>query len=346
MFHAHVRYAFVAVGALLLLAAGCAGVENEPNFAKAVDRTEATGSVGFEINALGTENGRPIELSCDGAADYGRKRFRLACDEGQRWTMDTIVIDDATYFRGTGALGFDSGGRWRKESSGVNDFLPGFSPERLLDMLRSASRQTERIGEEDVRGEQTVRYRLTVSCAKAELSCPGDEAAPVEVWIGGDGLVRRIWVEDSDLTGTIEFFDFGVKIDIEPPPADQTSEIAQCSKGEPKPISERQALEALRRHGFRVRREGAVCEIGVAAVITNADREGVLEREGILHCFLSEQPEEGAPKNVVRRGVDGGDAQLLLANLTCSILADSPKAEEKIRPLDQAFEELERAIRP
>lgn len=28
------------------------------------------------------------------------------------------------------------------------------------------------------------------------------------------------------------------------------------------------------------------------------------------------------------------------------ILADSPNAEEKIRPLEQAFEELERAIRP
>ncbi len=80
--------------------------------------------------------------------------------------------------------------------------------------------------------------------------------------------------------------------------------------------------------------------------MTNSHRADALEREGVVHCFLHEQPENDAPKSVVRRGVDGGDAELLLANLTCMILADSPNAEDMIRPLEQAFEELERAIRP
>jgi hypothetical protein len=40
------------------------------------------------------------------------------------------------------------------------------------------------------------------------------------------------------------------------------------------------------------------------------------------------------------------NARLALANLVCTILADSPDAAEKIAPLQDAFEELERAIRP
>jgi hypothetical protein len=356
MFHAVVRAFPVAViGLFLLVTTACGGVENEPNLAKAVEQTQAAGSVRFEINAHGTENERPLELSCEGAADYAEKRFRLLCDEGQRggWEMETIVIGNDTYVRGTGALGFDSEGRWWKDSTGANDSLADFSPEKLLDMLRAASRQTERVGEEDVRGEQTVRYRLTVSCEEAELSCPGTETAPVEVWIDGDGLVRRIWVQDSDLAGTIEFFDFGAGVDIKAPPADQVAEFGDigsglgttCGPDAASPINESQALEALRRHGLGLDRDGSgYCPPNVAAVLENAPEN--FDREGYVSCFLYEKPPDGAPKTVVRRGVDGGDAELVLANLTCMILADSPRAEEKIRPLEQAFEELERAIRP
>jgi len=112
------------------------------------------------------------------------------------------------------------------------------------------------------------------------------------------------------------------------------------------PIGKDRALDTLRRHGFSVRGEAGPCEAGVGVAISNAHREGVLEREGIVHCFLYEKPREGAPKTVVRRGVDGGDAELVLQNLRCAILADSPRAEEKIDPLEAAFAELERAIRP
>lgn len=127
----------------------------------------------------------------------------------------------------------------------------------------------------------------------------------------------------------------------------------EATGGDPKPcatdgapIGKNRALETLREHGFSVRAEPGPCEAGVGVAISNAGRETVLEREGIVHCFLYGEPREGAPKTVVRRGVDGGDAELVLENLTCAILADSPRAEEKIDPLEGAFAELERAIRP
>lgn len=360
MFHAAVRRFRLAVtGLVLLVTTACGGVENEPNLAKAVERTQATGSSRIELRTPLVEEGRKLDFRCEGTADYERKRLRLACNYG----FEMVEIGDTQYLTSESfgvPVGVDK--RWVKlpvEESEV--LLSYFSPEWILVMLRDASLETVRSGEEIVRHVPTVRYRLTVNCDEARISCSGT-TAPVDVWIDDDGLVRRIELDADELPGTIEFFDFGVEVEIEAPPAGEVQEVgagwtaygpsqdpnaAPCSEHEATPISESRALEALHGHGFRVRTDmSGYCLAGVAAVMTNAHREDALEREGVLHCFLREQPEDGAPKNVVRRGVDGGDAELLLANLTCSILADSPNAEEKIRPLEQAFEELERAIRP
>jgi hypothetical protein len=357
MFHAVVRPFLAALSTLFLLVTGCGGVENEPNLAKAVERTEATGSSRIEVRAALVENGRTLAFRCDGTADYGRQRLRLGCNYG---IGEMIVIGDAQYFT-SDAFGVRIDERWVKVPLDESDSLNQFSPERLLGLLRDASLETTRLGEETVRQVATVRYQLTVNCERAQIGCSGT-TAPVYVWIDDDGLVRRIELEDDGTPGTIEFFDFGVQVDIEPPPTDQVAEVgegstgygpsqdpnaAPCSEREATPISESRALEALHRHGFSVRTDrSGYCLAGVAAVMTNAHREDALEREGVLHCFLRDKPEEGAPTRVVRRGVDGGDAELLLANLACMILADSPRAEEKIRPLEEAFAELQRTIRP
>ena len=356
MFQAVVRLAVVLVAMpFVLLAGGCGGFDNEPNLAKAVERTEATGSSRVEIRVVGLEGGQTEQLSCEGAVSYARKRYRFMCDEVDLGRTESIGIDSFVYNR----LGSDR--RWQKIPTD-DDPLLHFSPETFLALLRDASEKTERLGEVDVRGVPTVHYRLTVDRKALVVGARTGETVSVEVWLDDDGLIRRIWVEDD--TGVVavrfEFYDFGVDVDIEAPPADRVDigegstaygppqdPAAPCSEREAAPISESRALEALHRHGFRARTDGSDhCLAGVAAVMTNAHREDALEREGVLHCFLRERPEDGAPETVVRRGVDGGDAELLLANLTCAILADSPKAEEKIRPLEQGFEELERAIRP
>jgi hypothetical protein len=233
------------------------------------------------------------------------------------------------------------------------------SPEKLLTTLRTASSETERIGEEDVRGTSAVRYRLTVDCKRATFYCNGE--APVEVWIDDDGVVRRISMDDASGNVTFEFSDFGAEVDIEPPPADevmdfddgwtgyapspQGGDAAPCSEADAKPISEAKALETLRRHGVSSTRDrSAYCIEGVAAVLENAPKD--FSDEGYISCFLYEKPAPDAPATVVRRGVDGGDAELRLANLTCTILADSPTGEEKIDRMEAAFDELQRAIRP
>lgn len=92
--------ALLAALSLCLVVAGCGGVENEPNLAKAVERTEALGSAQFTIEGVETSDGRRIEVDCTGAADYPSRRFEVDCDYGELGKLDAIAIGDDVYLRG------------------------------------------------------------------------------------------------------------------------------------------------------------------------------------------------------------------------------------------------------
>lgn len=353
MFHWVVRPA-VALCTSVLLLAGCGGAESEPSLAKAAARTEATGSSRIAIYGTGGARGEGARFDCEGEADYTDKRIRIRCDYPSG-DLEAMVVGDFTYVRGAAFLGGDAR-KWVKEPTYTGEnALQEFTPEKLLSLLRAASRETERVGEEAVRGVETVRYRLTVDCDKADLECAA--TTEVEVWIDDDGVVRRIELHDDRSEGTVEFYDFGVDVNIVPPPAGEIQavddpspaakpvELPPCGGVEARPIGIEQATSALRRHGFSVKR--ACGQDRVAAILSNHasdDPAQTLEREGLVSCFLFVKPQ--GSNVIVVRGADGADAELELANLTCTILADSPRAEEKIRPLKQAFAELKLVIRP
>ncbi len=100
-----------------------------------------------------------------------------------------IAIGRETNVRGD-IFGMGSATKWTKIENDET-LTAEISPQRVLAMLRSATQDTRRLGEEIVRGVDTVRYRLEVDCEQADLDCDG-ATAPVEVWVGEDGLVRRI----------------------------------------------------------------------------------------------------------------------------------------------------------
>lgn len=129
------------------------------------------------------------------------------------------------------------------------------SPERMLDQLRAVSGELEKLGSEEVRGVETTRYRTTVDVRKLPEVVPaklrplmrkatkemvdglGGPTYPIELWIGEDDLVRRerhfmTIREDGErvkATMTMEMFDFGARVEVEPPPDkdvhDATDEI-------------------------------------------------------------------------------------------------------------------------
>jgi hypothetical protein len=331
--------------AALLLVTGCGAVEDESaDLSNAVEQTRAKESSRIEVRGQEHQDGKVVRVACIGAADYARKQLDVSCDHGAEDGAFTMrAIAGAVYVKSGGTQG-----KWQRFSDDENELVSEISPERLLSMLRDASLDTERVREEAVRGVPTVRYRLRVSCEQAELTdC---ETAPVEVWIDEDDVVRRIWLEDADFDGAIEFFDFGAAVDIEPPPADQVVDgellgARTCGPDGGMPIRASRAIEALRRAGFSVDSDPNACFGDVVAALDNTESPRALEREGMVMCHVYDEPQETATGTIVRRGVDGGDAELVLANLECLLFSDRPDPEEKIDQLERAFAELEREIR-
>lgn len=127
----------------------------------------------------------------------------------------------------------------------------GSDATRTLDYLR-ATGDVEKDGEEEVRGVETTHYRAVVDLRKypqlvpeseraeaergidALVEMTGEEKIPTDVWIDDDNLVRRMRQQmDMRMPGagtvemdmSFELFDFGRRVNVEPPPADQVKDV-------------------------------------------------------------------------------------------------------------------------
>jgi hypothetical protein len=111
----------------------------------------------------------------------------------------------------------------------------------------------EEVGTETVRDAETTHYRFVTDLAALAENGPeelrpsyeqlmqltGAEEIPTQVWIDGDDLVRRIVTDfEIDQQGqqvtqqsTIEYFDFGVEVDVQSPPASDTVDITELGSG-------------------------------------------------------------------------------------------------------------------
>lgn len=206
---------------LAALLAGCGGAKNESSLEAAAERTEAQGTGRFEVDGTRKSKDEPVPYECTGEADYGSKRVHVACKYTRAGDLDAIAIGADSFVRGP-VLGAGTDKWVHLGGEEDDDALASLSPHKLLRLLRGASQETERIGEEAIRGVSTVGYRLIVECDAASLNCRS--TTPVEVWIGDDGVVRRIDLEDDVGKATYEFFDFGTAVDIQPPPGEDVVE--------------------------------------------------------------------------------------------------------------------------
>lgn len=130
----------------------------------------------------------------------------------------------------------------------------GGDPTQGLEVLRGVSGEVEEVGTEDVRGTSTTHYRATVDLDKAVAEAPerarnsvrqlieqlGTSEMPVEVWIDEEGRLRRqrqrldlsqatgaAPAQGGTVTTTVEYFDFGIDVDVQPPPADQVTDLQE-----------------------------------------------------------------------------------------------------------------------
>ena len=104
----------------------------------------------------------------------------------------------------------------------------------------------------DVRGTPTTHYRFTVHVAKAlrkvggasraqveALAKQGVDTVPTDAWLDDQGAVRRMRylleirpqggsrAAKAKVTVTMDLFEFGTPVDIEPPHADQVTDIGK-----------------------------------------------------------------------------------------------------------------------
>jgi hypothetical protein len=334
------RLALAAVAALAVAAAGCGGAESEPNLAQAAERTGDEPSFAFEADVRRTVGGES-GFECAGVVDNTARRLRISCPYPDG-PSEQITIGDVTYAKSPGDE------KWMKlEVPGSDE--PALSPVLMLGLLRDASREIARVGEEDVRGEPTVHYELTVDCQEAEIKCDGETV--VDVWIAEDGLVRRVAVDEVGTSVTMEFFDFGVPGDVDPPPPEQVEKSfrpdpVSCTTQRAGPITALDAIDALRRHGFEVDPLAFACSEGVAGFVgtQTGKTADAVRGAGYATCVVFAEGASGNapilppledmdPLPPVRRAIE---------NLECWLFADGPRADDRVAAFEAALDELKR----
>jgi hypothetical protein len=134
----------------------------------------------------------------------------------------------------------------------------GQDPSQSMQMLKAIGGDVKNVGEEKVRGVDTTHYSATVDFKKLPASAPasdraavkktvdnlikltGQRTVPVDVWVDGDKVVRRVAQTIKNKVpgaGTMqvkmimEYYDFGTKVDVKKPPADQVQDISDLAAG-------------------------------------------------------------------------------------------------------------------
>lgn len=221
----------------------------------------------IETTAPMPGGGEPVEITGDGAIDMAARRGEITMDlgaiPGGTGEMETVFEGFVMWMRAPFFGGrLPGGAEWIKidlaktsEELGfdVEQFTQlGGDPTKQLDYLR-ATGEVEKEGEEDVRGVSTTHYSGTMDLREYPDLLPAGERARAregveamidligkaeqefDVWIDEDDLVRRMRMnvpvrQGSETVETEivqEFYDFGVEVDVDPPPADDVVDITE-----------------------------------------------------------------------------------------------------------------------
>ncbi|HWL37961.1 MAG TPA: hypothetical protein VNQ77_17375 [Frankiaceae bacterium] len=180
---------------------------------------------------------------------------------GQSTEMETRLLGDVMYLRMPGAPG---GKPWVKFDLDELSTMSGIDlaalsqarqndPTQALSYFAGVSDDVREDGEEEVRGEKTTRYKATFDLTKARdteakaeakanidklIQTLGTSTMPATVWIDDAGRMRKMTYEldlskapqglggGGVMTTTFEMYDFGVEVDVAPPPANETADGA------------------------------------------------------------------------------------------------------------------------
>jgi hypothetical protein len=202
----------------------------------------------------------------EGAFDYDSKRGHMTVDLGQlpvaagtdSGNVEVIFDRRIIYMKLPGLQESAPIGKpWVRidveelqRQSGATAQFDAFGqadPSQYLQFLQGAG-EVEELGSATVRGVETTHYSTVVDLDDALKQAPsemreslsraieasGSKRVPVNAWVDSDGLLRRVRYsfDGSEQTGgrsstiTVDLFDFGTSVRVNPPPADQVMDLA------------------------------------------------------------------------------------------------------------------------
>lgn len=258
------RHRVILAVLALLCAVATAGCGASKNFssdvvAQAADKTEAAGGarVAFTAGVAGqTVNG-------GGYVDLRGQAARLSLAlPGSAGRIDEVMANRVLYMHFPPAVAqhLPGGKAWVKidiakvlQSKGINlgalRSSTESNPADQLAQLRGAG-DVSKVGTATVRGAQTTHYHAVIDLRRAADKAPagrraaarssvdqlikvtGRSTIPMDVWIDGAGRLRRMRstqrVQGQAITTTMDFFDFGARQTVQPPPASQTADLTSA----------------------------------------------------------------------------------------------------------------------
>ncbi|MDQ1439066.1 MAG: hypothetical protein QOK43_2695 [Acidimicrobiaceae bacterium] len=231
----------------------------------AADKTSAVSTARMSSTTQTSFPGAPAAggLTMDGVVDFAGRRMALTMTLGGLATVETRLAGSVVYIKvprfgaGPGSavktpwVAIDLGKL--PPNSPVSGLTgptlgTGGDPAHVLKALRTSGlvRSAARSGQADVRGARTDVYRVVLDGQKfvdAVVGGPGAgglvrlDSPSLEVYVDGDGLVRRQVLRMQAHMGnrgdgthvtvvaTTDLYDFGLPVDVQPPPADQVTRI-------------------------------------------------------------------------------------------------------------------------
>jgi hypothetical protein len=235
--------------------------------ADAAAKTAAARSARVSTSVLVTDPaGGRARFSGKGAFDFERRVGRmdlrlLEGDDGGFGGASTAIFQETSvYYRLRGGA-LPGGKRWVRldlqdvaDASGLDlgPLVQGSQadPAQHLLWLSALDPAVTKVGEEEIRGASTTRYRAVVDLGRLEGQAPpgqeaewgayvqtlrdrlGLEFIPVEVWVDDDGRVRRLAHElgfagsGRSATVTTDLHDFGAEVSANAPPPGQVTALS------------------------------------------------------------------------------------------------------------------------
>lgn len=243
---------------LAVVLAGCGGAPN-PLLA-VVAKTASSDGVKMELSGEATSAVGRMTFTGEGAMDLEARRMhmemRMAMPAlpGGSMQMEQVLDGTTMYMRSPLMKGQLPGGKeWMRldmqkagKAAGLDmSAMQGGNgdPTAMVKWLE-ASDDVESLGTENVRGVPATHYKAVVKTEDLASTLPEDqreafeknldtlhelgmaEEIPMEVWVSGDDLLRRMtYAMSQDIPGagkmdmkfTMDLFDYGTEVEVDPP---------------------------------------------------------------------------------------------------------------------------------